>query len=388
MPTIEVSCYLCRVLVTIIFCLFCLAIAVQCAYAFYFFRHIADLPGYEPQSLPLRRSVSVIICAKNEAANLQKNLPTILAQRYANDAGKSLFEVIVVNDGSTDDTAAILPLLGQQYDNFRYINLPADAPRDLKGKKYALGQGVAHAHNDWLVLIDADCVPVSGNWLAQMVAPLAHGKEIVAGYGGYKRRPGALNAFVRWETLHTFLQYSTYAVSGKPYMAVGRNMACTKYMVLKAERSELWNTVPSGDDDLLVRVGADHDNVAIVAAADAFTYTDAKTTWRDWARQKQRHLSTGKLYKDDIKMLLGFYGASHTDAWLCLFMLLFTHFWKAALLLMLVRGLIYWAIWAVTARRVNERSLIFLFPVFDIGWMIYNFAFFPYIIWKNKQQWT
>src|SRR6185312_16266737 len=107
--------------------------------------------------------------------------------------------------------------------------------RNLQGKKFALSYGVVYAKNDWLLLTDADCAPTSNRWLEQMVAPLAAGKEIVAGYGGYNKTWGLLNAFIRWETLHTFLQYSAYSLAGKPYMAVGRNLACTKDILLKAQ---------------------------------------------------------------------------------------------------------------------------------------------------------
>jgi glycosyltransferase involved in cell wall biosynthesis len=375
------------VLLTVVLWLFLLAVAAQLIYAFYFFRRISALPAGKSLTQAARRPVSVIICAKNEAANLKKNLPAILAQRYTNDAGIPLFEVVVVNDASTDDSEAVIMQLQQQYDHLQYVAIPLDADRALKGKKFALSKGVVAAQNDWLLLTDADCMPASGDWLGLMTAPLAERKEIVAGYGGFYRRPGVLNAFIRWETKHTFLQYSTYIMAGRPYMAVGRNMACTKYIVLKAQRSEVWNEVTSGDDDLLVSVGADEHNTAVVADRDAFTWSEARATWNEWIHQKQRHLSTGKYYNDNLKALLGFYGASHTDVWICFFILLFSSQWKTAAAIMVVRCVVYWVIWGKAARRLNEKRLIFLFPFFDIGWMVYNFAFFPYITWKNKEHW-
>ncbi len=220
-----------------------------------------------------------------------------------------------------------------------------------------------------------------------MIAALANGKEIVAAYGGYYKTTGLLNAFIRLETLHTFLQYSTYALAGKPYMAVGRNLACTRAVLQQAQQSEIWNALPSGDDDLLVSIMGNADNIAIVCNEAAFTYSDAKTTWSDWIKQKQRHLSTGKYYKGDIKLLLGGYAASHAAMWLCFFVLLYTHCWAGVVAVMAVRCFIYWLLWTVTAYRLKEKKLIYLFPFFDIAWMVYNFAFLPYITWKNKKHW-
>lgn len=372
----------------VLFWLFIIAAVIQCGYALYFFLRIfllhtgKVLPWVNPQP------VSVIICAKNEAANLTRNLPTVLSQKYSNKAGKAMYEVIVVNDASTDDTAIVLHELKQRYDHLWDVIIAENEERSLQGKKYALSKGVAHAKYNWLLLTDADCIPASDTWLEEMVAPLAHGKEIVAGYGGYYRGKGLLNAFIRCETLHTFLQYSTYALAGIPYMAVGRNMACKKEILQKAQQEPVWNMLPSGDDDLLLGVAGTAHNTAIVCDDAAFTRSAAKDTWKDWMNQKQRHLSTGKYYKLTVKMLLGTYGVSHAVLWLTFLVLLCASQWKIIIVTMGLRCLLYWILWAVTAHKLGEKKLSYLFPFFDIGWLIYNFVFFPYITWKNKKHWT
>lgn len=366
---------------------FVIAAVIQCEFALYIFMRIFRIVGTQRIKPNSKQLVSIIICAKNEAGNLKKNLHAILSQQYHEASGKPMFEVIIVNDASTDDTAHVLQELKQRYDNLNVVTIAPNADRDLKGKKFALSKGVARAENNWLLLTDADCLPASNQWLQLMVTPLAQGKEIVAGYGGYNKTPGLLNAFIRWETMHTFLQYSTYAMAGKPYMAVGRNMACTKKALMQAQESLVWNALQSGDDDLLVRIAGNKTNTAIVADKAAFTYSDAKATMAEWITQKQRHLSTGKYYKNSIKLLLGTYGASHAVMWLCFFLLLSGGSWQDALIIMSARCLFVWATWIVAAVRVQEKNLIYLFPFLDIVWMVYNFAFLPYITWKNKKSW-
>ena len=54
------------------------------------------------------------------------------------------------------------------------------------------------------------------------------GIEVVLGYGAYKKYPGFLNKLIRFETFHTALQYFSYALAGKPYMGVGRNLSYRK----------------------------------------------------------------------------------------------------------------------------------------------------------------
>lgn len=367
--------------------LFLIAVIVQCVYALYFFMRITTLPKKAKKGRS-KKPVSVIICAHNEAENLRANLPAILEQNYQDRKGVKLYEVIVVNDTSDDKTAAVLQELEAQYEHLWDVIISKDAPRPLKGKKLALSKGVAAAKHELLLLTDADCRPASNEWLALMAAPLNDGKEIVAGYGGYERTLGWLNAFIRWETTHTFLQYSTYTLAGQPYMAVGRNLACTKSVLIKAQSDERWNKLPSGDDDMLVNIAGNKDNVTIVADKRAFTYSKAKDNVKDWIVQKQRHLSTGKYYNNGTQVLLGIYGISHAAMWLGLIGALATGHLQSALIILSARCLLYWILWGMTANRLNEKKLAYGFPLFDIGWMVYNFAFLPYITWKNKNRWT
>ncbi len=124
------------------FWLFILLVVIQCSYAVYFFVRIGSLAATPSVLIKERQPVSIIICAKNEAANLKKNLPAILSQEYDDEAGKPLFEAIVVNDDSTDDTAQVLQELELQYDNLWDVVIAKDTERNLQGKKFALSKGL------------------------------------------------------------------------------------------------------------------------------------------------------------------------------------------------------------------------------------------------------
>lgn len=334
-------------------------------------------PEY-PACLP---PVSVLICARNEAANLEQFLPAVLSQDYPD------YEVVVVNDASEDATATVLGHLARQYPVLRIVTIAPDAARFLPGKKLALHYGLSAARHDRLLLTDADCRPASANWIRYMTAALDAGKEIVAGYGAYSKGKGMLNRFIRWETLHTFIQYSAYAHSGLPYMATGRNLACTRKVLQHAMQSPVWASMPSGDDDLLIRLSANKNNMTIVAEPDAFTYSPAKTKWSEWLSQKQRHVSTGKLYKRPQQFLLAFYGSTHALMWLSFGLLQCTGYGHLAWLLMLLRCLMAWGFWWGMAISLREKGLCLILPLCDFGWACYNFALSPYIFFKTKRRW-
>ncbi len=364
-------------------CVIVVVLTIQCVFGLFFLLRFHALRNTHANTLS-RYPVSVIICAKNEAGQLSINLPHVLSQVYFDQYDRSYYEVIVVNDGSSDETTAILNSLKLEYPHLVVVNIDVSAS---KGKKHALAMGLQAAKHYMLLLTDADCKPASSNWLRLMVAPLHIGKEIVAGYGGYYAKSGLLNAFVRWETMHTYLQYSTYAASGMPYMAVGRNMACTRTVLENAIAQHIWKALPSGDDDLLVQIAGTATNVAVVSDPDAFTHSAAKATIAEWIHQKQRHLSTGKYYKASTQLLLGGYALSHACVWLVLICSFFTVPALTVFILIGVRCMLYWVLWKRVLNRLNEKIPLYLLPLFDLGWMMYNFAFLPYITWKNKKNW-
>ena len=102
--------------------------------------------------------VSVIVCARNEQRNLQDYLHALLTQDYP------CYEVIVINDGSEDDTQIILERYTQQAKQLYTTFVPRDA-RVISSKKLALTIGAKAANYDHLLLTDADCRPVSRHWI-------------------------------------------------------------------------------------------------------------------------------------------------------------------------------------------------------------------------------
>ena len=176
---------------------------------------------------------------------------------------------IVVNDASTDDTKEVLKAYQYIFPHLRIAQAVYHAPARLAVKKYALEQGIAAAQYDILLLTDADCQPASPHWLSRMVAPFNDTVEIVLGYGPYTRKRGFLNAFIRYETMYTAIQYFSFALAGMPYMGVGRNLAYRKSLFEKTGGLTAHRHILSGDDDLFVNSAINKKNFSIVLHPDS-----------------------------------------------------------------------------------------------------------------------
>ena len=360
--------------------LFLLAFLVQMGiYLFVFLR----LPLYrKKRKSSSTRGISVIICAKNEEKNLEYFLPHILQQDYPE------FEVVVVNDSSTDDTEQLLMQLTAQFKQLRYTSIPAN-DRLMRGKKLALTIGLKSAKYDLVLLTDADCYPVSDQWLKRMGAHFSGSIKIVLGYGGYERKKGLLNKLIRYETTFTAIQYLSYAIKGRPYMGVGRNLAYEKALFFDNKGFAGHYHLLSGDDDLFVNENATRKNSAVEFSHESHTRSIPETTFRGWIKQKKRHISAGGHYRTGSKIRLASEWISRIILYSTLIWICFSSPWTvpvAALFGLLI--LTHLVVFKLGMCRLDEKYLLLPSLLFDpVLPVILGIIWFSSLFDKKYQPW-
>jgi glycosyltransferase involved in cell wall biosynthesis len=269
---------------------------------------------------------SVIISARNEARNLNKYLPSILEQDYPT------YEIIVIDDDSTDDTSKILNHFKGQYAHLHIIKIEH---KKSAGKKEGLQRAIRNTKYEWLVFTDADCYPKSDQWLRKMASKCDEKTEIILGYSPYSKENGLLNDFIRYETFMTAVIYGTFTLSGIPYMGVGRNMAYKKSTFLNTVSKEKFEKTASGDDDLAVNAMANSHNTVLQFEEKARVISLPKTTFSDFIKQKTRHLSPSTHYKAGHQWLLGLLAMSQATFYPVIIFLCFLNFNLAAFIFFL-----------------------------------------------------
>ncbi|TJY37322.1 glycosyltransferase [Pontimicrobium aquaticum] len=315
-------------------------------------------------------AVSVLVCAKNEAKNLKEFIPLILDQDYPS------FELVLINDCSNDETLAVMKSFQATNNNIKIVDVkPIEA--FWGNKKYALTLGIKASSNNFLLFTDADCKPLSKNWIKEMSSHFTNKKRIVLGYGAYRKGKGFLNKLIRFETLLTAIQCFSYAKIGMPYMAVGRNLAYRKETFFEARGFMNHMNVRSGDDDLFVNQIADATNTTICISKDSFTESIPKHSLSEWITQKKRHVSTAKYYKLKHKLILGLFYVSQILFWILSLILLMALFnWKIVLGLILVRFIVQYIIIGMSAKKLNEKDLLIFLPVVELFLIVSQMAIF------------
>lgn len=362
----------------IVLCVFGLCWLIQMCYFWGLFSRLAFFKkkkydcnnnNFEP--------VSVIVCAKDAYEYLIDLVPRILSQDYPD------FELVIVNDCSTDETTDYLKELSDKRPDVNIVSL-TQSLNFFHGKKFPLSMGIKSAKHDLLLLTDADCLPENDQWIKGMVSAYSRNTEVVLGYGPYFTRKGLLNKLIRFDTLYTAIQYFSMALAKMPYMGVGRNLSYRRELFYKNKGFTSHYTIPSGDDDIFISQVANKNNTRIFIDPSCRVESEPKHTFSGWIHQKRRHYSTANMYKRSTNMILGtllssrlfYYAAAATL--LCLSPAFYSNtgfpvYYVTVGVFMLLHYISMDWVYIKSAKQLGEKKLyLFFTPLYDIFFTIFT----------------
>jgi glycosyltransferase involved in cell wall biosynthesis len=365
----------------ITFWVFVLAALIQLFYYLWFYLAVHL---YKPVArINNRLPVSIIICARNEAENLDNFLPSILEQKYPE------YEVIVVNDCSEDSSYDILGKYLLKYPHLRVSTINKD-PKFTHNKKLAQFIGIKAAKYEILLFTDADCRPESDKWLDIMASHFDDQTAFVLGYGGYLNKKGLLNSFIRYDSMTIAMQYLGMAIRGIPYMGVGRNLGYRRSLFFSNKGYGPHNQLASGDDDLVVNANATPGNTKVEFSRAAHTRSVPSSGLEQFVNQKKRHFTTSPHYKLRDKFILITEPLTRVIFYSALIILLsFNFMWPYLVGVFGVRLIIQVIVFILTGKKLNESGIILSSLFFDIfSPLFYSLIYISTIISKpGKNRW-
>ncbi|GHN00871.1 glycosyl transferase family 2 [Cytophagales bacterium WSM2-2] len=334
--------------------------------------------GRSTETLP---GVSVIVCAHDEEQNLRELVPALLTQEC------SEFEVIIVEDRCNDGTYDYLLQATKEDERLKMVRV-TQKPEHINGKKFALTLGIKAARYDWVLLTDADCRPAGNQWITSMMGDIQPQTKIVLGFSPYFKTGGLLNSFVRFESFLTGIQFIGFALMGKPYMGVGRNLAYRKELFLENKGFNSHLGVTGGDDDLFVNQHATRENTQVRIGSEAVMRSIAKTKWSDYLHQKFRHLSVGKRYKFVDKLLLTLFSLSLFLTWFLVVPAIFLSPWANSILIVfVVRIILMMILFHSLPRKLGDSFETWKTPFLDFMYVFYYLGTGAKALFAKKVKW-
>lgn len=331
-----------------------------CLIGFYWY-HWKRLPLYMPSQTAPKAFLSVVVAARNEEAALPLLLKRLNEQTYPKD----LFEIIIVNDYSTDGTAyAITPFLSE-----RVHMIQPNTPAHQSSKKKAIETGVAAARGNLIVITDADCLPPP-EWLESMASFYREKAPVFIAAPVkflHNRSPLQLFQAIDFMVLQGITAASTAA--GFHSMCNGANLAYTGQAFKAVGGFSGIDAVASGDDMLLMyKIWKQHpDKVLYLKSPSAVMATQPMPTWRAFYNQRKRWASK-TLHYDDYRItavLALVYFVNLLFFVLLIAALINPTYWMLVLVYLGVKTLIEIPFVASVARFYKERDLLKYFPLFQ-----------------------
>lgn len=337
-------------------------------------------PGQQNPSIRL----SVIIPARNEEENIAALLEALKEQTYP----KELFEVIVIDDHSTDRTAEIT----RQFSHVKLLQLKEDVINSYKKK--AIEAGIAAAKGEFIITTDADCIPPPG-WLATIAAfKKETGAVFIAAPVVFQCNSSLLQMFQAMDFM--VLQGITGAAVYRKHLSMsnGANLAYERNVFYEVGGFDGIDHIASGDDMLLMHkiAQAYPEKVHYLKSSNAIVSTAPMKTWKAFFNQRIRWASKATQYNDPrilpVLALVYIFNLS--------FLLLFiAGFWQPvyflyAVVLLVLKTLVEFPLFINLAGFFHKSWAIKLFPLFQPLHILYTiisglFGQFGKYEWKGRK---
>lgn len=276
--------------------LYCLLILL---YSYYFNK--LDL-FQQDNSIKSITAFSIIIPARNEAANIRETVTSILENNYP----KELFEVIVVDDFSTDKTATIVTELQQEFSNVKLIRLEEHVNSKLNSyKKKSIELAISFAKYEWIVTTDADCI-AKPTWLQMLNAFIQKKNAVFIAAPVRFINSGSLISTFQCLDFISLQGITAASVSaGLLSMCNGANLAYKKEAFIAVDGFKNVDAIASGDDMLLMHKIKKQfpGKLEYLFSKDAIVSTPPMPDWKSFINQRIRWASKATSY-DDRKIFL------------------------------------------------------------------------------------
>ena len=332
---------------------------------------------------------SIVIAFRNEALHL----PDLLSSLAKIDYPKDRFEILMVNDDSSDDSVAIIQQFFVTHPTLQWRVL-SNHRQSVSPKKDAITTAVQHSKYPWILTTDADCT-VPKTWL-QAFDSLIHKEnpKLIAGLVSYQEKKGFLFQFQNYDWMSlTGVTVGSFGWK-KPLLCSGANLAYTKQAFIAQQGFTGNDTIASGDDVFLLHkmYKAYPGQVLLLNNTGSIVQTKSEQTWKELMQQRMRWAKKTTQISHTYLQIVGWIVfLTNITALILLFLILyrldFVLIWIAYLFLkILVDTVFLLKVTQILGKKIILKYLVpagMVYPFFSVGVVLVGF--FKKIHWKGRR---
>jgi len=319
---------------------------------------LGKLKRYRVKYFPF---ISIVVAARNEEENIEILLNSLSDLKH----DSAMFEIILVDDDSSDNTRSIMEKYSSEHNNW-YVLYHRKSSGSLKGKKGAMALGIENSKGEIILTTDADCF-VPENWIKSMIGCFKPDVGMVLGHSPVRRQKGFFNILQRFDTICESAVAAASCYLNKPTHSNGRNLAFRKKTFLEVGGYNKISQISTGDDFFLSKIISTSTKWKFIYNTDpnSFVTTKPERFGKKYIHQQLRRNS--KAFYLTLPLFI-------VASWIFLFhaalvALLFTK--TGCCIFFVLLGLKFSSEFIpviISANKFNQKDLLKYFPLL---WIIY-----------------
>ena len=257
------------------------------------------LKNGQPLQSQFKTTVSVLVPVRNEEQHIANLVQDLIAQNYP----IALFNIIIIDDHSTDQTATIVRSFSNS--NLRLLQLSIEKPINSY-KKRAIATAIATCDSELILTTDGDC-RMGPDWIASIVSMYEQERcQLISSPVAYHQEK-SLAEKIQTVEFELLIAAGAACIQNKfPNTCNGANLAYTRAAYHAVGGFKGIDDLASGDDELLLHKMHKQfpDGLRFLKEPSAIVYTEAKGTLRSFYQQRKRWASKSVKYADKRMVLL------------------------------------------------------------------------------------
>lgn len=331
------------------------------------------LKVFEKTGLLPEIKVSIIVAARNEAGNIETLLNSLLAQDYPSH----LFEIIIVDDHSSDSTSLLVERFIGQKNELQKLKLITLGVKDSFGKKAAIDCGIQASKGELIIITDADCT--SGcQWISTLSSYYAeHKPQMILGPVNLSNSGSFFGKFQSLEFTSLISSAAGSCNAGFPLLANGANIAFTRHAYESCGGFSGNLQYPSGDDIFLMmsikkKFGA--KAIRFLRSEEAIVNTPSALSFNSFIQQRLRWVSKSRGYSDPLLIVasIAVFITNVLLVFTAISAIVNSGYLKLFLMLYLLKLIIDLPLMISYNRFQRSRSLLILFPLMELLNAVYT----------------
>lgn len=308
--------------------------------------------------------VSVVVAVRNEEVTLPNLIHSLVKQTYPKDK----FEIILVDDHSTDKTSEIISHLIEHYPEQKLIKISS---KDL-GKKKAITQGVEVAQGEVILTTDADCVTPPG-WIEGMVGSFKENTQLVIGAVKIKTDQTFFSTLQAMEFSSVLGSGIALMGLGKATMCNGASLAFRKSAFQEVKGYEGNFEIPSGDDEFLMRKIDQRyvDGIEVMSKKERVVETTPLSSLREFVQQRLRWAGKWNANDSIFARTLALFILLVQISWLTLIGVAVLQASEKLFLLILIKIFLEFSFLLLVSNYLKQRFQMLAFIVLQIIYPVY-----------------